>query len=148
MTSSTPARVKRTSVAGAGKASVSAGRAMCESALCRDSMSQSSSESMIMNPVTGGGGKPSMRPLSGATPSFIAKKSCSSSASQNAAMASPETVITRRTWSSSELRLSADITPSGMPSATDSDDRHQGQLQGGRQARAPGPPISGAGCRC
>ena len=120
MTSSTPARVKRTIVAAAGSASVSAGRAMCESALCRDSMSQSSSESMIISPVTGVGPNPSMRALSGATPSFIAKKNCSSSASQNAAMASPETLITRRMWSSSELRFSADMTPSGMPSATDS----------------------------
>ena len=55
MTSSTPARVKRTIVAAAGSASVKAGKAMWESALCRDSMSQSSNELMIMSPVTGGG---------------------------------------------------------------------------------------------
>ena len=75
---------------------------------------------MIMSPVTGVGPNPSIRLLSGATPSFIEKRNCSSNASQNAARASPETLITRRTWSNSELRLSADITPSGMPSAIDS----------------------------
>ena len=36
-------------------------------------------------------------------------------ASQKLAMASPETVMIRSTWSRAELRSSAEITPSGMP---------------------------------
>ena len=75
---------------------------------------------MIMNPVTAGGPKPSIRLLSGATPSFMANRNCSSMASQKAAMARPETLSTRTTWSQNELRRSAEITPSGMPSAIDS----------------------------
>ena len=35
--------------------------------------------------------------------------------SQKLAMASPDTVTTRSAWSSSELRQSAESTPSGMP---------------------------------
>ena len=39
--------------------------------------------------------------------------------SQKLAMARPETVITRRTWSRAELRHSAQTTPSGMPTVTE-----------------------------
>ena len=92
---------------------------MCESALRSEPMSQSSSESMSRKPVIGVGPKPSMRPLSGAVPSFMANRNCSSMASQKAAMARPETLSTRTTWSHSELRFSADTTPSGMPTAID-----------------------------
>ncbi len=39
--------------------------------------------------------------------------------SQKLAMARPDTVTTRRAWSSSELRQSAESTPSGMPTTTE-----------------------------
>ena len=39
--------------------------------------------------------------------------------SQKLAMARPETVSTRSAWSSTELRQSAEITPSGIPTTTE-----------------------------
>ena len=39
--------------------------------------------------------------------------------SQKLAMASPDTVTTRRAWSSGEFRQSAESTPSGIPTSTE-----------------------------
>ena len=121
MTSSTPARVKRTIVAAAGSARVSAGRAMCEQRAAQGfhvPVEQRIDDHR--SPVIGRRAKAVDAAVERRQPSFIAKRNCSRIASQNAAMASPETVTTRRMWSSSELRYSAESTPSGMPSATDS----------------------------
>ena len=135
MTSSTPARVKRTIVAAAGKARVKAGSAMWESALRRVSMSQSSSESTIMNPVIGVGPKPSMRPLSGATPSFMENSNCSSIASQNAAMARPATLTTRTDVVQQRIALQRRHHAERHAERDRQRDRGQGEFQGGRQAR-------------
>ena len=40
--------------------------------------------------------------------------------SQKLAIARPETVITRSAWSSTELRQSAETTPRGIPTTTES----------------------------
>ena len=48
-------------------------------------------------------------------PSSIANSHCSIRPSQNDAIASPDTVIRRTTWSKALLRRSAASTPSGMP---------------------------------